>query len=145
MVRFFSGILLVVLVSVSSVRAEYPSEVLTQAIALQESRNNDRAVGDKHLSNHAYGAFQVRQPCIDDVNAKFGTHHKAEDCLDNRELSEWVFREYINIYATKKHLGHAPTEEDCARIWNGGPNGFKRSTTIQYWHSVQKLIETLGS
>ena len=152
MVRIIS-VLLIILVGLllsfcagcPSARADYPPGLLTQAIAIQESKNNGKAVGDKHLSDHAYGAFQIRQPCIDDVNRKFGTHYDASKCLNNRKLSEWVFREYINMYATEKSLGHAPTESDMARIWNGGPQGHKHRSTLVYWQSVRKLLRKLES
>jgi hypothetical protein len=46
----------------------------------------------------------------------------------------------MNRYATKARLGHEPTDEDLARIHNGGPNGVKRRSTIGYWHKVQQFL-----
>jgi hypothetical protein len=130
---------------VSTSFAEYPTEVLMQAVALQESRDNDKAVGDKHLSDKAYGHLQIRQPCVDDVNRKLGTQYKAEDCLKNRELSELIFREYINLYATKKKLGRTPTPLDMAGIWNGGPLGWKSKHTVGYRKSVARKLEAMDA
>ncbi len=153
MVRFFSFVVLI-LFSVSRVYGDYPSVVLMQAIAQKESKNNEHvSPGDKKdkdgnprsPSEWAYGHLQIRSKCITDVNNKFGTHFRSVDCQGNRALSEWVFREYINMYATKKLLGHTPTNEDMARIWNGGPNGYKSSLTVSYWRSVSKILTKLGS
>jgi hypothetical protein len=44
------------------------------------------------------------------------------------------------MYAAPKWLGKEPTLEDKARIWNGGPGGWKKSATIVYWAKVQKAI-----
>ena len=43
-------------------------------------------------------------------------------------------------YATKIRLGHDPTDEDIARIHNGGPNGYKNPNTVQYWEKVKKYL-----
>ncbi len=44
---------------------------------------------------------------------------------------------YMRRYATVARLGHAPTDEDIARIHNGGPNGYKKRKTMAYWNRVQ--------
>ena len=31
-------------------------------------------------------------------------------------------------------------DEDRARIWNGGPNGYKRASTLNYWAQVQQHL-----
>ena len=46
----------------------------------------------------------------------------------------------MNHYATQARLGHAPTDEDLARIHNGGPNGYKKSATLGYWEKVKKYL-----
>ena len=115
---------------------------LVDALILQESSGNDYAIGDKKYSSErrAYGCLQIRKTCIDDVNRRYGTTLKAEDCLGNRELSKKVCRAYINMYATQTKLGHKPTLQDMARIWNGGPNGWKRKATLKYWSQVQARL-----
>ena len=47
---------------------------------------------------------------------------------------------YMKRYATEARLGHAPTDEDMARIHNGGPNGYKNPATVAYWQRVQKYL-----
>ena len=146
---FLVGLLAVLLLTECFSYGDYPSAKLARAIPVKESGNNDQAIGDKKdllgrlrpTSEWAYGAFQIRQPCVDDVNQALGTRYKASDCLGNRKLSELIFREYINLYATEKRLGHKPTDQDMARIWNGGPNGYKSLFTVSYWAKIQKLLK----
>ncbi len=119
------------------------SRLITALIAV-ESSGDDLAIGDKSLVNKAYGCLQIRQPCVDDVNRLHHTNYKAEDCLGNRSISIWIFEKYIELWATEKRLGRKPTDQDRARIWNGGgPSGFKKVSTIGYWKKVEKKLSEL--
>lgn len=116
---------------------------LIEAITKQESGGNLYAIGDKHLALKAYGPLQIRQPCVDDVNRVFGTNYKAEDTLGNMQLSTFIFNKYLSIYATSKRLGREVTDQDRARIWNGGPSGWKHPSTLGYWRSVSKYLNSV--
>lgn len=113
---------------------------LVEALIQVESGGNDNAVGDKHLTDKAYGCLQIRKPCVSDVNKIFGTNYLAEQMIGNRQLSLWVFSKYMELYANVRKLGRPVTDEDRARIWNGGPTGYKRDSTIPYWEKVEKLL-----
>ncbi len=115
------------------------SELITALIQV-ESAGDDNAIGDTQLADKAYGCLQVRQPCVDDYNRAHSTSHQAKDCLGNRQLSVQICEWYTNHYATEQRLGHAPTDEDRARIWNGGPNGFKKQSTAGYWTRVRAVL-----
>lgn len=119
---------------------EVPDKLIA-ALMRVESGGRDNAIGDRHLAEKAYGCLQVRKPCIEDVNGRFGKSYRPEDCLGNRALSVWVCKRYIALYATPKRLGRAPNEEEMARIWNGGPNGWKNPKTEKYWHKVRRELE----
>ena len=56
------------------------------------------------------------------------------------EYSKRVMQSYMDRYATAGRLGHSPTDEDIARIHNGGPNGYKNPNTEQYWERVKKHL-----
>ncbi len=118
-------------------RAERPPAELLRALRVVESKGNPQVVGDRHLRQWAYGDLQVRQPCVDDVNARYGTKYRAVDCLGNPALSAEICAKYINLYATQQVLGRRPTLEDMARIWNGGPTGWKKTSTRKYWTKVK--------
>ena len=47
---------------------------------------------------------------------------------------------YMNRYATTDRLGCPATDEDIARIHNGGPSGHKHSSTEGYWSRVRALL-----
>lgn len=114
---------------------------LVDALIQVESGGNDYAVGDKNLTNHAYGCLQIRKPVCIDVNNALGTSYKPEDMLGNRTLSKTVYTAYMDLYATAKAIGRAVTDEDRARIWNGGPTGYKKASTVIYWSKVQKALK----
>ena len=115
-----------------------PTKRLIACLVEVESHGDLRAIGDAHLRNKAYGPLQVRKPACDDVNRRFGTAYAPEQCLGNLEVSTDIFRKYMKMYATERRLGHAPTDADCARIWNGGPDGWKKSSTEPYLEKVRK-------
>lgn len=115
-------------------------KTLVDALIQVESGGDDNAIGDKHLKDKAYGCLQIRKPCITDVNKLWGTNYKAEDMLGNRELSVKTFHAYMSLYATEKALGRAVTDEDRARIWNGGPSGWKNKSTLGYWEKAKKHL-----
>jgi len=80
----------------------------------------------------ALGPLQIHRACWQDANLP----GKYEDCAD-LEYSKRVFRAYMSRYATARRIGRTVTDEDRARIWNGGPNGYKKFITITYWKKVK--------
>ena len=51
---------------------------------------------------------------------------------------------YMERYATVSRLGRTPTDEDFARIHNGGPNGYKNPATVVYWRKVESRLNNRG-
>ncbi len=113
---------------------------LIPALIQVESSGNNWDVGDKSRVWKAYGCLQVRECVCIDVNRRWHTHFRATDCYGNRQLSILICRRYLELYGTVRHLGRSPTLEDLARIWNGGPDGFKRSATLTYWYKVKRVL-----
>lgn len=109
------------------------------AIIQVESKGKTNAVGDKHLENKAYGPLQIRKPVLDDVNKYYGTDYNLADAFDSTK-SKQIFKKYTDIYATSTRIGRTPTFEDKARIWNGGPNGFRNEKTKEYWNKVKNNL-----
>ena len=110
-----------------------PSDSLINAIIKVESNDNVNAIGD---NGKAVGCMQIWKVVVDDVNKVSKLKYNYNDRF-NKEKSIEIFKLYINKYATAKRLGRTPTHEDMARIWNGGPNGFKKAGTKQYWLKVK--------
>ncbi len=114
---------------------------LIPALIQVESNGNDKAIGDRQKKFKAYGPLQIRQPCVDDVNRRYGTQIKAEELLGNRKLSMWVCAKYLEMYGTPQTFKREPRLEDLARIWNGGPSGWKSNATLGYWSKVKKNLK----
>lgn len=123
---------------------DMPNDQLIQVVEQIESQGDVNAIGDKGLKYPAYGPLQIRQPAVDDVNRNFDTTHTADECLGNRELSVWIFERYMDIYATEKRIGRPVTPIDKIRIWNGGPNGWKKMSTLSYAARFKHASEERG-
>lgn len=118
---------------------------ISDAIIQVESQGYDDAIGDKDIPLHAYGPMQIRQTVCDDVNKRYGTNFRAESMQGRRSISLGVFYLYMSIYATSGQLGRMPTDEDRARIWNGGPSAWNPANaqyahTTGYWAKVQAAM-----
>tara|TARA_R100001015_G_C4631072_1_gene193269 strand:+ start:649 stop:1071 length:423 start_codon:yes stop_codon:yes gene_type:complete len=122
---------------------DHPYETaLERAIHMVES--SGRLTGDKPILGDwcphrgeflSRGPLQISRAAWIDADMP----GKYED-VDDLEYSLRTFRKYMARYATERRLGRKPTLEDEARIWNGGPNGYKRAATKPYWN---KTLEEL--
>lgn len=113
---------------------------LLDAVAEVETNSNN-VIGDKHLKNHAYGIYQLRQPCIDEVNRLYGNQgvEKAEELLHSIELQD----KYAKLY-----LGHLLTRyngnlEKALVAYNLGPTKVSRLniTSSNYSKKVMRELE----
>jgi len=103
------------------------------ALIAVESGGRDHAVGD---DGNAFGCLQIWQCVVDDVNRVAKTNYIHKDAF-SRNDAIFMLEVYIGHYCTEKRLGRKPTLEDAARIWVGGPNGYKKRSTIKYWLKVK--------
>ena len=115
---------------------------LLDAICKVESNCQSDAVGD---NGKAIGAYQIwydywydAVTFSDDDDLKLSDGY--ESCYD-KDYSEKLMLVYWERFATMKRLGRVPTDEDRARIHNGGPNGYKKEATITYWSKVRKELD----
>ena len=83
----------------------------------------------------ALGPLQIHRACWIDANIG-GTYAQCAGLA----YSKRVFAAYMARYATSKRLGRPVTDEDRARIWNGGPNGYKKKATVAYWNKVKEQM-----
>lgn len=119
---------------------------LLNAMQYVESKGDSCAVGD---TKRSLGPYQIMEGYYNDAvefnpSLKDGGYTYSNIVgPGSYEYSEGVIMSYMGRYATQERLGHAPTDEDIARIHNGGPNGFKRDTTIPYWIKVNKCLQNL--
>lgn len=108
-----------------------PMSPLEDAIwHVETTRQVGEIIGD---GGKSLGPLQISKAAWTDV-AKDGEVY--QDCT-KLEYSLMVFRRYMLRYATPRRLGHVATNEDKARIWNGGPNGYRKGATTGYWSRVK--------
>jgi hypothetical protein len=95
-----------------------------------ETNYRPHMIGD---GGDSYGILQIQQGAIDDVNRVYGTDYNHQDAFDIT-CAEEIFELYITIWTKnlEKKQQRAATEEDIVRIWNGGPQGWRRSGTLKY-------------
>ena len=125
-----------------------PDDLLWQAITQVESRGNARAYNPE---DGATGIAQIRQVCLTDVNriarrqrldVRFAASDRNHPGAARRM---WVL--YLEYYGAQyaKVTGRAPTPEVYARIWNGGPDGWRKASTRGYWSRVRAALEGAGA
>lgn len=118
-----------------------PAAFIAALIAV-ESGGNDHAIGD---NGQAVGCLQIHTCVVEDVNrvlysARAPYRYHRHD-RQFRKSSVSICRIYLAKYATKERLGREPSLEDLARIWNGGPDGYKKPATAPYWIKVRTAME----
>ncbi len=84
-------------------------------------------VGD---GGEALGPFQIHECAFKDAQeySEELRKYRYDKCLDDYELSKKVLIAYVSQYNPKGN-------DDAgimARIWNGGPKGYKKSSTFGY-------------
>lgn len=103
--------------------------ILLQSLMLLES-NNGKFLHDT-LNHDAIGVIQIRPCMVDEVNNIIGynkfNHSDRWDTIKSIEM----FRIYQDRYNPNYDF-----HKGC-RIWNGGPTGHKRSSTLNY---LQKAL-----
>lgn len=112
---------------------------LHKAIAKHESGNNPKKYNKKE---RAAGHLQIRPCVVSDCNRIVG--HQKWTLADryNPSKAREMFNIYLNYYGEQysQTTGRKPTSEVLARIWNGGPNGWRKPSTRKYWRDVRAFL-----
>ena len=103
-------------------------DTIILVIMILESNGNLMAVNGEH-----YGVLQISEACWSDVRT--GKFNKEK--LFDPEYSRSIFIDYINRWAPNK------TPVEIARIWHGGPQGHKKSSTRDYGRRFMILYNIL--
>lgn len=109
---------------------------LLLAISSVESGHDASAIGD---GGRSVGRMQIGRAVLADVNRRHGTRYQPADRLDPSK-SLVIARLYLATYCTPERLGRPVTQEDAARIWNGGPDGWRQPGTAAYWRRVRSRL-----
>ena len=123
----------------SSVKAVEVSQSLLDAIQIVESNGNESAIGD---NGKAVGAFQIHKIYVDDVN-NFSSEKFTYEDRKNKEKSQKIVKLYLEHYGKsyEKKTGKKTTNEVLARIHNGGPKGYDKEATKNYWKKVENNLK----
>jgi hypothetical protein len=114
---------------------EIQDNKLIQALIQVESRGNDSCIGDKHLILPSIGCLQIRPVMVREVNRIL---KKQKDTLRFKYKDRWSRKKSIQMFYIWKDFHHTnSSDEKIARNWNGGPKGYKRKRTLQYWEKVK--------
>lgn len=95
-----------------------------------ETNHRPHMIGD---GGDSFGILQIQEAVIIDINRKYGTDYTHLDAFDE-VCAEEIFNLYIQMWVEnlEKKENREATEYDVVRIWNGGPRGYKRSSTLDY-------------
>jgi len=127
--------LLIILLLTATAASAQVSNRLLNAIEQVESHGNSTAIGDQ---GRALGSMQIWQCVVTDANRIAHTSYSHADTFD-RTKARAIASIYLNYYG--RRIGHAPTDQDYARMWNGGPSGHKKTVTLGYWAKIKKELK----
>jgi soluble lytic murein transglycosylase-like protein len=106
-------------------------DTLIEAIMQVESGGDTLAYNSKE---DAVGCLQIRPIMVREVNRLLG---KDSFTLSDR----WSKVKSIQMFnILRSHLKGA-SDEQIARVWNGGYNGKNNPKTLQYWKKVKQYTQ----
>jgi soluble lytic murein transglycosylase-like protein len=109
-------------------------ELLIDAVAQAESNNNPRAVGD---NGRALGAYQIHRAYWRDGTRLLGVYWSYKEAFDPKKA-----RSIVKAYLL--HYGRGKSLIEMARIHNGGPNGYRKKSTLGYARKITTLLRSVG-
>lgn len=115
-----------------------------------ESGGDNNAIGD---GGKAVGCLQIHKIMVDDVQRirkstfpNCGWYYSYEDRL-NIVRSKMMAEDFFRHYGPKR-ISKDNTELENLRIlgrmWNGGPEGYKKKSTIPYSNKISRLMYEKG-
>jgi len=110
--------------------AAQPSDRLLDAIRQVESGGRD-LVGD---GGKAIGPYQIHREYWQDAVAADKTLGGTYADCHGEQYARRVVRAYLTRY------GRGKTDEQMARIHNGGPSGHRKSATVGYWLKISHVL-----
>jgi hypothetical protein len=110
-----------------------PDEIdrLLDAIAKVESRHDPALVGD---GGRAAGVYQIHRTYWADGTKLLGVNWDYDLAADPVKA-----RKVVRVYLL--HYGQGCSLLEMARIHNGGPNGHKKQSTLDYTRKIAQILE----
>ena len=136
------GIVAIVAIQPSAERGALDGRLWTATVRV-ESGGNPQAVNPE---TGAGGIVQIMPECVDDCNRiaglrGLGVRFTQADRFDPVK-SRQMWRLYLSYWGQEyeRTTGYPPTNEVYARLWNGGPTGWRKEATLPYWEAVRNVI-----
>lgn len=104
---------------------------IIRAISIVESGNNPSAFNS---SENAKGLLQIRPIMVKEINIYTNYNLTHKDCWDSIVSIE-AFTAFQNTFNPTWNA------ELAARMWNGGREGYKKSSTDIYYKKVKNVLE----
>jgi len=120
------------------VKASVNMDTLLNALEIVESNGKKNAIGD---NGKAKGILQIWDVVVQDVNRVYKTTYVHDDAFDPVKARD-IAKKYLTFWGKRYNVntGEEPTYEVLARIWNGGPKGYRKDATIKYWNKVKSYL-----
>lgn len=144
--KYIASILVIFSFLLSEIAAPQPTDEQWRAIQMVETggcKDPEKSVGD---NGRSYGPLQIMKSYYSDAVQQNPSLASGGRTWENTrgpgsfEYSMEVGNAYMNRYATEDRLGRTPNEDDFSRIHNGGPNGFRRDSTLDYANKVRSNL-----
>jgi hypothetical protein len=108
------------------------------ALIQVESGGDDYAI---NYREEAVGCLQIRRLALADFNAHHRNERYEHHDMFERAKAVRVCRWYLSYWGTRNESSPVPSAEKLARIWNGGPSGHRKPTTLPYWEKVKIVLD----
>lgn len=89
----------------------------------------------------AAGPLQIHKIVVDDVNRVYNTSFQWPDDAHDIATAKRICTLYLDYWLQNVPN---PTPQAAARIWNGGPNGWRKRATQKYWKSVRPIYQQMS-
>lgn len=118
---------------------------LIEILCRVESGGISCKIGD---NGKAHGILQIHDICVKDVNRIYGSQYTWDKNAFDPAISKRICWLYLSYYFLKWKGSNPESkmsdEEAASRIWNGGPNGWKKRATDVYWKKVREMKGARG-
>lgn len=146
------------------------SDRVLNGIYMQESHNGRFREGDLDPFTRkplALGGYQIKQipfrrrntylkqrkgrpttysTVVDEVNDYYKTKYTIDDTRDDIKsraiAKKWLTRQALEYY--RQNGGVNPTDDMLYRMWNGGPQGHTKPSTLEYAANVKRKLKNPG-
>lgn len=100
------------------------------------------AVVESNRGATSANVYQLKPIYVADVNRITGQSITHEQAIGDDAVARACIEAYWEYYGARveRLSGRTATAEDLARIHNGGPDGWRKASTLPYWRKVRAAL-----